>query len=502
MNKYVMIVACAAVLTVGCKGGKQPAASENDSLAVDSVLAQEAQRDTTPMPQFLYYMNPSYMQTVYWTAVDEPQNSADVAEYFDAIHAEWALQEQGRRNAAAYTKMLMDDGKWVDIKWIDEMRKNPDGEVMYGGELHSIPSIPSPGMRYALVNPKDAPKKEWDYGEFHIIAHNDYLATRKQLKVSTSQGNKKMPQAVVKKLEQKYGMKTKTSLVCNVIDGHYQQGFIQFAGEYKNAPKDPNRDYKQALALEVIVNGDSLYVKEQLGYYEEETKTCSWNADDGGDFCPTSVLAAFQGPDGLELCYEHPAPESRTVGVWLLRDGQIIDHQYACYHSMIDEEMPLWKKDIAQLRKVFADSNPKANKGLKLTKYRLLDIDGDNIQEIWMHTDDDQHGAFFTFKDRRPQLIATEGGKMTPTFYNPVNKKGYLKIAGGAEGEQFTTRLYAVKGSLVVERFMMKELDGEITESELNGKSLTKWEAADYLDKTSSSTIDLYIYWKEIEPNN
>ena len=53
----------------------------------------------------------------------------------------------------------------------------------------------------------------------------------------------------------------------------------------------------------------------------------------------------------------------------------------------------------------------------------------------------------------------------------------------------------------VVERFAMMELEGEITDAELNGKTLTKWEAADYLDKTSSNKNDIYLYWTEIQQN-
>jgi hypothetical protein len=165
---------------------------------------------------------------------------------------------------------------------------------------------------------------------------------------------------------------------------------------------------------------------------------------------------------------------------------------------MIDEQTPLWKKDIAQLRKLYlTDSN--ARKEHPLTKYRFLDIDGDDIEEIWMRDKDDNIGALFTFKDRKPQLIAVETEKMKAMFYQPVNKKGYVKIAGPAGGPSYATELYAIKGSQVVERFAMMELEGEITDAELNGKTLTKWEAADYLDKTSSNKNDIYLYWTEIQ---
>ena len=281
-------------------------------------------------------------------------------------------------------------------------------------------------------------------------------------------------------------------MICSTIDGRYTQGFIQFNGEYKNAPKDKDRDYKKALALEIVADGDKVYAFEELGYYETEGGYCTWNADDGGEYCPTSICAAFEGPDGLELCYEHGAPESSTVGIFRVRDGQLTQTQYECYHRLIDEQTPLWKKDIAQLQKLFAGSSKDT-----LAKYQFLYLDEDNVEEIWMHTADDMQGAVFTFKDRKPQLVAVEDAKSGIAFYQG-NGKGYVKITS-ENGNFTTTKLYAIKGSQIVERFTMQELDGEITDSKLNGKTLTKWEAADYLDKLPLNEYKTYPYWTEIQ---
>ncbi len=491
MRKIVLFAFCVAVAMISCKNKGQAAGeTDADSTAVSDSAASVEQQDTTPLPMFLYYMNSSYMQTIYWTGVEEPKKDKDNAEYFDGMYASWSLQDMSRRNAAGYTKMLVGNNKWVDIKFIGEQLKNPDGEVMYGGELHSRPSIPSPGLRYALVNAKDAPKRDYEYGEFFIIVHQDYLKTRKVLNIETPKNVKPMPKAVIKQMEEKYGMKAGRSMICSKIDGRYTQGFIQFNGEYKNAPKDKNSDYKKALALEIVVEDDKVYAFEELGYYDT-TEGCTWNADDGGEYCPTSIVAAFEGPDGLELCYEHGAPESSTVGIFRVRDGQLTQTQYECYHRLIDETTPLWKKDIAQLQKLFAGSS----KG-SLDKYQFLYLDEDNIEEIWMRSNDDNHGAVFTFKDGKPQLVAIEDDKTGIAFYQG-NGKGYVKITS-EDGSFRTTKLYAIKGSQVVERFSMKDLDGEITESKLNGKTLTKWEAAEYLDKTPSSEYKTYPYWKDI----
>lgn len=491
--KRVFLFAIIALTWAAC-GNKTNKADDADSTAVsDSAAIAEEKNDTTPLPMFLYYMNPSYMQTVYWTGVEEPKKDKDNAEYFDGMYASWSLQEMSRRNAAGYTKMLVGDNKWVDIKYIGELIKNPDGEVMYGGELHSRPTIPSPGLRYALVNPKDAPRRDYEYGEFFIIVHQDYLKTRKILKIEYPNASKPMPKAVIKQMEEKYGMKAGRSLICSTIDGRYTQGFIQFNGEFKNAPKDKNNDYKKALALEIIVDGDKVYAFEELGYYETEGGYCTWNADDGGEYCPTTICAAFEGPDGLELCYEHGAPESSTVGIFRVRDGQLTQTQYECYHRMIDETTPLWKKDIAQLQKLYLSSSSHKE---PLTKYQFLYLDNDNIEEIWMRTDNDQYGAVFTFKDQKPQLVAIEDGTTGIAFYQG-NGKGAVKITG-KDGNFTIERLFVIKGSQVVERFSLKNLDGEITESKLNGKTLTKWEAADYLDKTPSDEYKVYPYWKDL----
>ncbi len=488
--KRILLFALVALTWAAC-GNKTNKADDADSTAVsDSVGIVEELNDTTPLPMFLYYMNPTYMQTIYWTGVEQPKKDKDNADYFDGMFASWSLQDMSRRNAAGYTKMLVGD-KWVDIKYIGELLKNPDGEVMYNGELHSRPSIPSPGLKYAFVNPKDAPKKDYDYGEFFIIAHQDYLKTRKLLKIEYQQSEKPMPKAVIKQMEEKYGMKASRSLICSKIDGRYTQGFIQFSGEYKNAPKNKDNDYKKALALEIIVDGDKVYAFEELGYYDT-TEGCTWNADDGGEYCPTGITAAFEGPDGLELCYEHGAPESSTVGIFRVRDGQLTQTQYECYHRMIDEQTPLWKKDIAQMRKLFSNSS----KGT-LTKYQFLYLDNDNVEEIWMRSNDDTHGAIFTFKDRKPQLVAIEDDKTGIAFYQG-NGKGCIKITS-ENGNFKTTKLYVLKGSQVIERFTMQELDGEITDSKLNGKTLTKWEAAEYLDKTPSDEYKTYPYWTDIE---
>ena len=53
------------------------------------------------MPAFVYYMNKTNMQVVYWEAVNKTEDS-DLS---------WEIQNDLRQNASRYTKLLMDGGK-------------------------------------------------------------------------------------------------------------------------------------------------------------------------------------------------------------------------------------------------------------------------------------------------------------------------------------------------------------------------------------------------------
>lgn len=142
MKKYVFLIVCAIAVMMSCKNkGQASEASSADSTAVDSVLAEL--NDTTPLPMMLYYMNPQNMMMVYWIDPTEPEKTKDNADFYNDIHNGWGVQNMFTRNAANYTKMLMND-KWVDIKFIGEVTKDPDGKTLYGGEMHGRPPSPRP----------------------------------------------------------------------------------------------------------------------------------------------------------------------------------------------------------------------------------------------------------------------------------------------------------------------------------------------------------------------
>jgi hypothetical protein len=481
---------------VACGHKTKAVENETDSTAVNDSTAVVEQKEAVPAPMFLYYFSPEHMQMVYWTGTEEPKKDKDNAEYYGSIHEEWAFQNGFRTYAGGYTKMLLNDGKLVDIIYKDELLKNPDGEEMYGGELHCRPSIPSPGLRYALVNPKDAPKREYNFAEMFLVLHQDYLKTRKMLKVVGIDDGKPLPQAVVKKMEEKYGMKAERSVGRCKIDGRYTFGAIQFKGEYKNAPKEKGVDYKRALALEVLIDGDKVYASEILGYYDGGF--CTWNADDGGEYFPSALLGVFEGPDGLELCFEHGAPESRTVGVMYLRDGKLDRQEYTVYHSLIDEQTPVWKKDIARMRELYREDDSSDDNDYELTKKRLIDLDEDGVDEVWLRAKDDKHGAFFTYKDGKVELIGVEDGRMQPSFFQTKDGKGYFMISGAAGGPSWYSAIYELKNSRVVHTLTVLEVYGEIEECAMDGKDISKEKCRAYM-KALPASKEPYLYWNDIE---
>ena len=480
---------------VSCTSKSQTAGgADSDSLAVDSIDSVVAEvRDTTPQPVFLYYFDPSHMRVVYWTDAKEPDRAYyekhDMMEYFTDAHRAWEQFDAYRRNAAGYTQMLLDDMKSVPIRCIGEQLKNPDGEDLFPGELHSRKTIPSPGMKYALVNQKDSLRGE-HFADLYVIVHNDYMKTHKRLATkleSPFDAGKPLPATVIKQLEEQYDMKTQRSELTYTIGNRYQYGILQFK------PKG-----KKVFALEVVTDGDKVYSIPVEGQYDEQDTNSTWNVDDGGEYASSGIGAAFEGPDGLEFTFEHRAPESATVGMFRLRNDKLDREILEVYHQLVDESRPLWKKDITTLRKLYLDNDPHENKNYKLTKYRWIDIDDDFNEELWMRDKDDKHGAFFTVKDDHIQLIGVETDKLHPSFTQVRDGKGWLRIAGSAGGPAVFSQIYELQKSQVVHRMTALEVYGELDECTFDGKPFAKDKAADYI-KSLPVPRDPYLYWAEIQ---
>lgn len=493
-NLSFIVVSVLAVMAGCTNKGQTASGADNDSLAVDSLNGAVAEmRDTTPQPVFLYYFDPEHMQVVYWTDAKEPDrdwyDKNGMSEYFADAHKTWEQFDAYRRNAAGYTLMLVNDMKSVPIRCIGEQLKNPDGEDLFPGELHSRKTIPSPGMKYALVNLKDSLRGEY-FADLYVIVHDDYMKTHKRLATkleSPFDAGKPLPAAVIKELEEQYDMKTQRSELTYTIGDRYKYGILQFK------PKG-----KKVFALEVVTDGDKVYSIPVEGQYDEQDMNSTWNVDDGGEYASSGIGAAFEGPDGLEFTFEHRAPESATVGMFRLRDGKFERETLEVYHQLVDESRPLWKKDIATLRKLYLDNDPHENKNYQLTKYRWIDIDDDFNEELWMRDKDDKHGAFFTVKDDHIQLIGVETDKLHPSFTQVRDGKGWLCISGSAGGPAVFSQIFELKQSQVIHRMTALEVYGELDECTFDGKPFAKDKAADYIQSLPVPR-DPYLYWAEIQ---
>ena len=496
----MLLAICVMAVMISCKQKGQTApADSKDSVAavIDSIIEEN---DTTPLPMFLIGNDGKYMQMLYWANIEEPVKDEDYAEYFDAWHKSWELQEMFRRNAAQYTNLL-DGDKTVKIKYVDEVLKDPDGKTPSIGEIHGRVGIPSLCARFEYVNPKDNPDYEFMVDSWGLVIVTDsYLNTRKLLSIKSLDDNgtyPKLPADIVKHLEKEYGMKANTSSKLQLIGGRYVHGTVEFAGEYKNAPKDPNdTDRKYALALELLIDSDKVYKYENLGYYDE-SYGATWNADADG-YISNYIVAAFEGPKGLELCYTHGAPESFCVGMIYLRDGKLVEHQYEMFHALVDEEIPVWKKDFAEMKKLYLDNDPHGHKDIELTKWTHCYIDYDN-EWIWLRDKDEKNGAFFIRKDGKLTLVDVENAHQSPTS---CQKDGisYLKLSGSAGGPAYQHTIYAFKDGKQLWSLFALEISGELSECMLNDKKISLEQGKAYLDKVPEGE-KINAWFRDIESN-
>ena len=485
MKKLMLFAICAMAVMLSCKNQGQTAPADgNDSMAVAAVIDSIIEEnDTTPLPMFLIGDDGKYMQMLYWSDIEEPKKTDDNADYFEPWHKSWELQEMFRRNAAQYTNLL-DGDKAFKIRFIDEVLKDPDGNTPSIGEIHGREEIPALCARFEFVNAKEKPHDEFPIdGWGRVIVTDSYLNSRKQLAIKECDDEGTYPKLsadVVKQLEKEYGMKASTSSQLQMIGGRYVHGTVEFEGEYKNGPKDPyNKDRKYALALEILIDSDKVYKYEALGYYDKEYG-CVWNADADG-YISNEIVAAFEGPKGLELCYTHGAPESFCVGMIYLRDGKLFEHQYEMFHAMVDEEIPVWKTDFAEMKKLFLEKDSHAHKYIELTKWTHCYIDYDN-EWIWLRDKDDKNGAFFIRKDGKFRLVDVENAHQKPSA---CQKDGicYLKFSGPAGGPAYQHIIYAFENGKQLWKLFALEIYGELDECTLNGKNISKEEGKAYLDK-------------------
>ena len=212
-------------------------------LSMTAGNAPEKKNGATPPPMFLLSNANGLMQMVYWTDTDEPQMNEEYPEFYEEEHQGWELQEQFSRNASQYTKLIVDGGKTRDVKYVDEILLNPDGEKIFPGELHGRPQIPSSGARFALLG---QPPLNDEEQPGTVIVTDSYLATHKPMTIRPASEDEilPLPSDVIKKMEAKYGMKVERSVKTYIIGDRYTYGVLQFQGEYKNPDKNRTKTKK------------------------------------------------------------------------------------------------------------------------------------------------------------------------------------------------------------------------------------------------------------------
>ena len=451
---------------------------------------------STLPPMFLLGNNGGMKQMVYWCYIEEPQLDEEYPEYYKEAHQALEIQEQFRRNASKYTKLIVDGTQTRDVKYVDEIMLNPDGEQIFPGELHSRPQIPSAGARFSL---QGEPKMNMDEVPGSVVVTDSYLASHKLLKIQPASTDEEvpLPAAVIKKMEEKYGMQATQSKKVYIIGDRYTYGVMQFEGEYKNSTrKKYNPDEKSALALEIIIDGDKVYSYPVEGWYDPEFG-CTWNADDGGEYFPSNIVAAFEGPQGVEFCYLHWAPESATTGIMTLSNGKLDRQEYAVYHSLIDEQIPVWKKDIEEMKRIYLDDDPGEHEFVNLTKWAHVFIDYEG-EQIWISDEAEENGAFFSREDGKLKLVGTVRASLKPSFPQSSDGNNYLVISGPAGGPSYYTEIFKFKGGKLIESFNCLEVYGELDGGALNGKEINTEQAKAYM-KAVSETYEPFIYWNEIK---
>ena len=179
-----------------------------------------------------------------------------------------------------------------------------------------------------------------------------------------------------------------------------------------------------------------------------------------------------------------------------LRDGKLIEHEYEMFQTLIDEDVPVWKRDIAEMQKLYVVDNPHERKDVKFTKYAHFYLDYDH-EWLWLRDQKDEDGAFFLHKDDKFTFIAAETAKMKPAQAKQGDVS-YLRISGSAGGPSQFIEIYAFKNGKRIETFTALLVAGEVSECSLNGKEIGEDAGQAYLAKLPSFG-DLNSYFKDIE---
>jgi len=158
-----------------------------------------------------------------------------------------------------------------------------------------------------------------------------------------------------------------------------------------------------------------------------------------------------------------------------------VEHQYEMFHALVDEEIPVWKSDFAEMQRLFLADDPHGHKYVELTKWAHCFVDYDN-EWIWLRDKDDKNGAFFIRKDGKFRLVDVENAYQSPST---CQSDGicYLKFSGSPGGPAMQHIIYAFQNGKQLWKLFALEVYGELDECTLNGKAITKEQGKAYLDK-------------------
>ena len=323
--------ATACVLLLAACGNKQQPADTENAQVTDSVEAKAAVAETADSasvqsedaPVFIYFADASHSIVPFWCELSRKEYEENDDGGISLRN--WELQERFRQHASQYTKVL-GNGKWFDMKMLEEQQPNHEKDIFVGNLRASIDNMA--GVKYAFTDAasaKNAAFKE-SFRTLFLFVTDDYLKSHKMIDVknnrwSSEANDKPMPKDVVAKLETEYGQKCKRSHTVCSFGGNYVYGLVQFE------PKD-----EQVVALEVLTDGTNVYSVSDSTSYDQETGEYSWNVDDEGIYLPTYLDAVFEGKEGLELYFMHYAPESTTVGKMHVVDGKLVKNVLCVFY--------------------------------------------------------------------------------------------------------------------------------------------------------------------------
>ena len=133
--------------------------------------------------------------------------------------------------------------------------------------------------------------------------------------------------------------------------------------------------------------------------------------------------------------------------------------------------------------------------GDRLTKWALIDIDQDGVNEVWMRADNDKNGAFFAFSDfDGPQLLLSETSRFRPTL-----APGRVTVGGPAGGPSYYTNTVTVKNSQREHELTCMQVY-EDCEYSLDGKDITTEEGKAFQATISKKIYEPKVEWHKLMP--